>query len=101
MMPITKTIAAVLSVTTSIAAAHAAPGGLAAPSPQPERSRTIARTESGFVIRATLQNDIGANSAVSAPVPAQLIPVGSGVHVDAHLLARPTRSNQENPYAHR
>ena len=66
--------------------------------PDAGRHRTIAATVDGFVIRA-----VATGEAESSPIAGdrrEHIPVGSGTHLDARLLSRPSNTIQEISHAH-
>ncbi|MFQ3894774.1 hypothetical protein [Sphingobium sp. R-7] len=101
MKPITKAMTAALGALVATTTACATQGERprrAGVMPNTERQRTIAAMADGFVIRAAASAP-AENGGLPATARAH-IPVGSGTHLDARLLSRPTSPIQEISHAH-
>ncbi len=100
MKPIAKAMTAALGVLVLTTTACATPDNRSqrlSSMPDVGRHRTIAATADGFVIRAA------AAAEADNPIAAdrrELIPVGSGTHLDARLLSPPVSAIQEISHAH-
>lgn len=97
MKPIAKAMAAACCTAVCITAANAAPAGSA--SRNRESPRIVARTEGGFVIRASVPEEGGGRPTF--PTHPELIRIGAGVHLDARLLLPPASPIEEISHARR